>query len=847
MTRNLLSLASLLSLTIILSTAAAVDIDSLRVPASPIADALQYVGPAIREENYTIWGAAPVIDDEGKTHLFAARWPEGNVDPAWRKSSEIAHYVADSPAGPFQFKDVVVAGSGVAGAWDRYAPHNPEVKRFGDKYVLVYIANSDYRQPPHPLNQKIGMMVASSPDGPWRKVGKDGLILDNAPDHFSAGRQVVNPAIVQVGDKYHLYYKTSTRQNGKTQTYFGLAIADQLEGPYRHQPEPVTADGVVIEDASVFTWDGKVCLLTTDNHGDVTGLEGGLALWVSEDGIRFRPDWIQLGMRLFSDYLPDFDQKPLRRIYGNRPKAERPKVLTIDGRPAYLYVASGFTYDGTSRCMNHAFKINLPPDVGPTPEVSAAVSTNAKRPNIVFFLVDDMGWQDTSLPFHTETTALNRQYRTPNMERLAADGMKFTQAYACAICSPTRISWMTGMNAARHGVTCWTLRKDVSPSGKHPNLQEPTWNLNGLSPVAGIPNTVQATTLPSLLQKSGYKTIHIGKAHFGAKGTPGEDPKNLGFDVNIAGHAAGGPGSYHGKHNFSAAWRNADRIWDVPGLEAYHGQDIFLTEALTIEANKEIDKAVAANQPFFLYMAHYAVHAPWENDDRYVENYQDAELPGLGKTLATMLEGMDKSLGDILANLRRHGVEDDTIIVFMSDNGAPQNVPRNLPLRGHKISPYEGGDRVPLIVKWPGVTQAGSTTSDYVLIDDIFPTFLELAQIDGEHPSDGVSFVPQLKQAETIPGRGRPLFWHYPNLYNQPPFSSVRQGDWKLIYHHASQKFELFQLADDIGEKTNLAEKMPDKTRALAQVLSDYLRSVDAAMPIVKATGKPVPWPDEAL
>ena len=242
------------------------------------------------------------------------------------------------------------------------------------------------------------------------------------------------------------------------------------------------------------------------------------------------------------------------------------------------------------------------------------------KPNIIFFFIDDMGWQDTSVPFYKEKTKLNKIYQTPNMEQMAAEGMKFTQAYACAVCSPSRISLMTGMNAARHQVTNWTLRKDKSPDPAHKKITPPEWNMNGLNLDDTIERTVYATTLPQLLKESGYRTIHVGKAHFGAAGTPGEDPLNLGFDVNIAGHAAGGPGSYYGKYNFSAKWRNGDKIWDIPGLEAYHGQDIYLTEALTIEANKEIDKAVRDSTPFYLYMSHYAIHAPWKRMTGIIKN-----------------------------------------------------------------------------------------------------------------------------------------------------------------------------------------------------------------------------------
>ena len=237
----------------------------------------------------------------------------------------------------------------------------------------------------------------------------------------------------------------------------------------------------------------------------------------------------------------------------------------------------------------------------------ALTKAQAKRPNIVFFLVDDMGWQETSVSFHSKRTKLNDIYKTPAMERLASEGLLFTNAYACAVCSPTRVSLMTGQNAARHRVTCWTLDKNKSPEGRNRVLKSSDWNLNGLQPVGmNIPRTVEATTLPQLLQKAGYRTIHVGKAHFGAKDTPGENPINLGFDVNIAGHAAGGPGSYHGDKNFSAVWRRGRKIWDVPGLEKYHGQKINLTEALTREAITAVEKAGRRRKTVLpLYVALY--------------------------------------------------------------------------------------------------------------------------------------------------------------------------------------------------------------------------------------------------
>jgi arylsulfatase A-like enzyme len=250
-------------------------------------------------------------------------------------------------------------------------------------------------------------------------------------------------------------------------------------------------------------------------------------------------------------------------------------------------------------------------------------------------------------------------------------------------------------------------------------------------------------------------------------------------------------------------------------------------------------------------MSHYAIHAPWETDDRFYQKYIDAGVSKFHATYASMVEGMDKSLGDIIANVKRLGIERNTILVFMSDNGQPSQAARNVPLRGHKLTPYEGGTRVPMIVKWPGVTAPGSVCDDYVIIEDIFPTFLEMAGVSDYHQIggviDGVSFVPLLKQKAGHPKANRAIFWHFPHTYDQPPYSSVRKGDWKLIYHHADGRLELFNLREDISEQNELSSAEPEKLRQMAKVLADFLREAKGRMPIDKATGRQVPYPDELL
>lgn len=482
-------------------------------------------------------------------------------------------------------------------------------------------------------------------------------------------------------------------------------------------------------------------------------------------------------------------------------------------------------------------------------------------PNILLFFVDDMGWQDTSVPFWTERTAFNDRYRTPNMERLAAEGMKFTQAYATPVCSPTRISLMTGMNAARHRVTNWTLHKDrLQPmETDHASLQFPHWNVNGLSPDSTIEHAVYATAYPRLLQDAGYYTVHAGKAHFGAIDTPGESPLNVGFDVNIGGHAAGAPKSYYGKENFGNTAAFKDSPWPVPGLEKYHGKDIFLTEALKEEALAALALPLAKEQPFFLYMSLYTVHTPITADPRFFDAYLTAGLDTIEARYASMVEGMDKCLGDLMDFLEEKKVDDNTIILFMSDNGGLSALARggephthNKPLSSGKGSVHEGGIREPMLVKWPGITPAQSQNDNYLIIEDFYPTILEMAGVENyqiPQTLDGESFVSLLEE----PGKQeqtRPLFWHYPNEWGPSgpgigAFSAVRKGDWKLIYYHIDESFELFNLKEDIGEQHNRATTEVQKQKELAEVLTNYLQAVEAQMPSHKSTGLAVAWPNE--
>ena len=490
--------------------------------------------------------------------------------------------------------------------------------------------------------------------------------------------------------------------------------------------------------------------------------------------------------------------------------------------------------------------------------ISCNNSNEISKPNIVLFMVDDLGWQDTSVPFWNNKTKYNKLYNTPNMELLAEMGVKFTNAYATPVCSPSRISLMTGMNAAKHRVTNWTLHANKKKPAEinHKNFEFPNWNYNGLSTSDSINNSVYATPLPQVLKDNGYYTIHAGKAHLGAIGYPSSDPLNIGFDINIAGHAAGAPQSYLGTDDFGNN-DPAKKIWAVPGLEKYHGEDIFLTQALSEEVLEKLQKPINSKSPFFLYFSLYGVHAPLMEDNRFVEKYKNIGLENSEIKYASMVESMDHALGVVLDELKKNNILENTIVVFMSDNGGLSAVARdgerhqhNYPLKSGKGSIYEGGIRVPMIVYSPFHKTNVKEINHPVIIDDFFPSILEFANLENSsliQEIDGQSFVPLLKNKEID---DKPLFWHYPNWWGPSgpgigSYSAVRQGEWKFIYFHNTQIMELYNLEKDIFENENLIFVNNSKSEELANVLSEYLKSVDAQMPYNKTTNSRVPWPNE--
>ncbi len=471
-----------------------------------------------------------------------------------------------------------------------------------------------------------------------------------------------------------------------------------------------------------------------------------------------------------------------------------------------------------------------------------------EQPNIIIFLVDDLGVMDTSLPFLTHASGkpqrqpLNDFYRTPNMERLAARGIRLNNFCAMSVCSPSRASILTGQNAARHRTTNW-INPELNNAGPQ---GPPQWNWQGLKK--------GDVTLPRLLRREGYRTIHVGKGHFGPLNSEGANPENLGFDINVGGTAYGQPGCYYGTENYGALKKGAAP--GVPQLDKYYGTHTFLTEALTLEANARMEGAVKDGKPFFLYFAHYAVHSPFDSDPRFAANYKDSGKSAQLQAFATLVEGMDKSLGDVLDHLEKLGVAQNTLLFFLGDNGSdaplgdPHEVAAAAPLRGMKATHYEGGMRVPFIAAWakPDADNAfqkrlpiaaGAIQGQQAAIYDLFPTIMHIAGImpPEYHIVDGIK-LDSLLTGKRDPGRKERFLMHYPHAHRSEYWTSWRDGGWKVVYHYVPSKqsenshYQLYNLKNDPFEQKNLATSEAKELARMMSGLVDALEKHQATYPV---------------
>ena len=443
------------------------------------------------------------------------------------------------------------------------------------------------------------------------------------------------------------------------------------------------------------------------------------------------------------------------------------------------------------------------------------------KPNIVFILADDLGIKDLSIEGST-------YYETPHIDALASSGMRFTNGYStCQVCSPSRASIMSGQYPARIGITDWIGAATGTKWNRNDRVLPPEYTHN-------LPD--KATTLAEALKSGGYRTFFAGKWHLGGKDS---QPEHHGFEINKGGYHSGSPmGGYFSPYN-------------NPELE-----DGPAGECLPIRlANETVNfMTEKSEKPFFAFLSFYSVHGPIQTSPDLWGKYQKkATAAGLAnerfkvdRTLpvrqvqdcpiyAGMMESMDDAVGIILENLKNAGLDKNTIVIFTSDNGGVSSgdafATACLPLRGGKGRQWEGGIRQPYYIRVPGVTQPGSTSEQFATGTDFYPTLLELAGLDPLPAAhvDGQSLVPALNGKPSE----RTLFWHYPHYGNQggEPSSIVRNGDYKLIRYYEDNHEELYNLKEDIGETTDLADKHPDIVKRLSAELTVHLTEIGAKIP----------------
>ena len=445
-------------------------------------------------------------------------------------------------------------------------------------------------------------------------------------------------------------------------------------------------------------------------------------------------------------------------------------------------------------------------------EPSSQRSAGASKPNILLIYIDDMGWKDVGFmgsPY----------FHTPNIDRLAAQGMVFTNAYASAAnCAPSRAALLSGQYAPRTGV--YTVGSPAR--GKSRNRK--------LIPIENADTLARAVvTVGEALKGAGYATASMGKWHMGDPPTHG--PEAQGFDLNVGGYRAGAPGGFGG---YFSPWTNK-YLEEAPG-------GTYLTDHITDKALAFVERN--QEHPFFLYLPYYNVHAPWQAPDSLVQKYKKRTVgdeDAIRPTYGAMVEALDQNIGRLLQKLRETSQHENTIVLFTSDNGGHAAVTSMEPLRGSKGMFYEGGIRVPMAVRWPGVTEPGSTSDTPVIGIDFFPTLLEVAgaSVPEDKILDGKSFLPLLRGEQDASERA--LFWHFPAYlqgytkahghWRTTPVGAVRKGKWKLIEFFEDGRLELYNLEEDLGEQHNLAEERPEKTEEMHRMLERWRQSVDAPVP----------------
>ena len=433
-------------------------------------------------------------------------------------------------------------------------------------------------------------------------------------------------------------------------------------------------------------------------------------------------------------------------------------------------------------------------------------SLSLSKPNILFILIDDMGWMDLGCQG-------NKNLHTPNIDALAKSGIRFTDAYAPApVCSPTRAAIMTGQSPARLQITNHLPHQDRFTPKSSKLL--PARMLNHLP--------LKYVTLAEKLKKdAGYATAFIGKWHLYTGRNEKYNPLNQGFDINIGGCSYGGPPTFFDPYRID--------------FLANRKKGEYLPDRLADETIAFITKQQSANKPFFVALWNYTVHWPMEAPADLLKKYKNLPVRGYRDyRYAAMIEAMDNAVGKVLNSLDNLNLTDETLVIFSSDNGPLGGVGDASPLRADKGHLYEGGIRVPLIIRWPGKIKPRTLDETPVILTDLYPTILEVSGIDSNvnYPVDGKNLLPLLKERKKL--NNRSLFWHYPNFAfhrDNRLGSAIREGDYKLLHFYDNDSIELYNLRKDISETNDLSRELPQLALKLKNKLESLLKESGAAMP----------------
>ncbi len=445
-----------------------------------------------------------------------------------------------------------------------------------------------------------------------------------------------------------------------------------------------------------------------------------------------------------------------------------------------------------------------------------------QSPNVVLINVDDLGWTDLSCQG-------SAYFETPHIDRLASQGMRFTDGYAaCAVCSPTRAAIMTGRYPARVGITDWIRARfqggEIPEDKQNPTEYVGEADKKLLTPPNPLWMEHEELTIAEMLEDAGYVSCHIGKWHLGADEWY---PTEQGFDFNVGGCDYGQPPSYFDPYC-------NPRQGCIPTIEP-RKEGEYLTDREGDEAVQFIEEH--QDEPFFLYMAHYAVHTPIQGKQNLINRYEMKPTTNQKDSeYAAMVHSVDQSTGQIMEALDELGLTDNTLVIFTSDNGGLEGPTDNAPLRSGKGFPYEGGIRVPVIIRWPGVVPAATVSYEPVISMDCFPTILEAVGIDppANRTIDGISLLSHLRSGGKTSLERDTLFWHFPHYrqgHRVPPYGIIRHGDWKLIKWYEGPTYELYNLHADIGEQQNRAEQMPARVRELNELLVRMQEETNARLP----------------